>query len=97
MSYVKVGDVLRTPSGKLRIVRKVSRNQHGQFNGAGFVILNCSWTKRPVTYKIFTELLDWEHTGTEVELTSAMDAKIAIEMECRGLPKLSCCDVKGIC
>lgn len=97
-----VGDVMRAPSGLLRIVRAVSisgitpglRKVH-----IYFVIKHCSWTKRPVTCYSYGELLcaGYRLTRGHVDLKLPSDELIAEECKMdRDKPLLSCCDVEGI-
>lgn len=46
---LRPGDILRTPSGDLRVVRTVSKKASGFLWGCTFVIRRRSWTNRPYT------------------------------------------------
>lgn len=96
MHKVIPGDVLKMPSGTLRVVRHVSRYPNGDMHGCGFVIKHCSWTGRPTTFKTYTELMGWKYVGVRVRLDTELDEKIRAETRYNGKPKLSCCAVKGI-
>lgn len=97
LERVRPGDVLETPRGRLRVVREVKR-----FNGYAhwftFTIMHCSWTERCVTVMNRHDILGrrYRPTGKRLRLTKPIDRKIAREVEYRGKPRMTCCDVSGI-
>jgi hypothetical protein len=100
----KVGDVLRAPSGKLRIVRAVhySGNNRSYVNERRvwvyFVIAHCSWTHRCYTLYSLAELkeLGYHHTGKRVQLWRDKFQEKIIRVCDEGTTELTCCDVEGI-
>lgn len=94
---LRVGDVVRTPSGLLRIVRAV---HHGATRSSfTFVIKRCSWTNRCYTVYTSTDLKTqgWQPTGKRMRLRSHLDYEIEQNF---GLSTrdttLTCCNVEGI-
>jgi hypothetical protein len=98
MLDVKVGDVLASGSGSYRVVREVSRFADGELRAVSFAIKRCSWTGRPVTCVSYTDLMHrrFQPTGVRLDLKSRLDARIAEEAKCKGLPKISCCAVRDV-
>jgi hypothetical protein len=95
---IKVGDVLRAPSGRLRIVRKLGSTQKGlRGRYVYFCIAHCSWTHRPYTLYTTSEL---ERMGyrkvNHISLKSQFDRLLEEEMDTNDKPKMKCCDVMGI-
>lgn len=101
-----VGDVLRTPSGMLRVVRMVRHSDRGQRGKRGwltatyvaFTIRHCSWTGRCYTNYNGGELvtLGFRPAGVRVkEFKSELDLKIN-NVIAIGSKELHCCDVRGI-
>lgn len=93
---LQVGDILRSPSGLLRVVRSV------RFKGTGngsvtLVIQHCSWTRRCYTVQTFSDLRlsGYVRTGFRYKFTKPWDAKIAHAIE-SSERTLSCCDVHGL-
>lgn len=101
---LQIGDVLVDPHGTARVVRAIARwrrrNKDAELRvqTVHFSILRCSWTQRPVTVLFRSDLRSrkFRPTGIRVRLGTKMDKLIAVETKCLGLPKLTCCDVKGI-
>lgn len=93
MDTVKVGDVLRAPSGALRVVRAVHRHEpKGGYRVRGrarvflvFSIKRCSWTGRPYTYKVSTDAIwdGWTHTGHRMRLNKKRDRDLAHDLQAR--------------
>lgn len=98
MAYVKAGDVLQTPSGDLRVVRKVRRFSDGDLSSATFAIRRCSWTSRAYTVKGFTDLMGWYFVLSRELPDDKISKKLAHDLRYskRFDPKLTCCDVGGI-
>lgn len=97
--HLRAGDVVRMPSGVLRVVRKVTMGKRGVIRSATFSIKRCSWTGRCYTVIHRSVLMQgWSHTGRRVVLNSVLDAQIAHDVthtDYRTL-QLHCCDVKGV-
>lgn len=102
--FVREGDVLRAPSGDLRVVRRVSWHRGAKASrklwGVVFVIRRCSWTKRCDTVMTATDLKTrgFTHTGARVKLNKTIDALVreSIDARMRLDAPLSCCDAKGL-
>jgi hypothetical protein len=98
-SAVQPFDVLRTPSGDLRVVRTVTRFKCGALRSVCCAIRRCSWTKRPYTVLGLDVLrrcalvpgVNVAHlAGTlDVELLAAIGADAQ-------RTSLKCCDVVGV-
>ena len=102
---VQVGDVLKAPSGALRVVREVSgKVEWGPRKcWVVFVIMHCSWTGRCHTTYNLAELmcLGYRPTYAALPLRTKLDRMIAEEIrvsqeEPRTTRMLTCCDVLGI-
>jgi len=105
---IKKGDVLRMPSGRLRVVRYVNHSVTSK--GVAhpvprttviFSIAHCSWTSRCYTTYTGNDLVQmgYRPTKARVRLRSKLDRQIEEEFMRRGpasLCKLHCCDVIGI-
>lgn len=103
---LEVGDVLRTPTGDLRVVRLAShhiitsggRRPHWR-SSVCLTIKHCSWTTRCYTVLNSADLKTrgFRPTGKRVRLQSRLDAEIRRNF---GVDKkditLHCCDVEGI-
>lgn len=95
------GDVLRAPSGLLRIVRAARHSgpSLGKTSVA-FTIQHCSWTGRCYTVYTGSDLatMGYVKTGARAKLGKEFDRAVEHDMggigwqEC----KLKCCDVRGI-
>lgn len=93
---IRIGDVLRSGGGSLRVVRDVKHFADGK-TFVHLVIKHCSWTGRCYTVLQGTDLnyMGYRRTGKRVRLRSKLDAKIA--EACRSVPiTLTCCDVEGL-
>lgn len=100
MRTAKVGDVLRSPSGLLRVVRKVTRHYHDPSRLAclTFAIKHCSWTKRPYTVIGATELrtLGYTKVGANYKLNSKIDAKLFLNINNPDVRTMHCCDARDL-
>lgn len=103
------GDILKAPSGLLRVVRDVQRytghHDHYRRNPARsvwckFVIQRCSWTTRPYTLYNVGEMnqMKWAHTGKRFSLHSRFDQMLAADFAAPNAEQCQfhCCDVEGI-
>lgn len=97
MAVVKVGDVLRSGSGTLRVVRYVSRFKDGELRTIGFAIRRCSWTHRPYTLYGYTDLKanGFTRIGANYSLSTELDKKIAAAIADHNDRSLNCCAVRG--
>ena len=103
---VQVGDVLKAPSGRLRVVRAVSGSlTNPNKRWVQFIIQHCSWTHACVTTYNMGELmrLGYRWTGAALPLRTKFDKEIAQEIARRMASeyrredkKFDCCDVKGM-
>jgi len=106
---VAVGDVLKTPSGSLRVVRKVSapflttrpNSVPERRCFLYFTISHCSWTGRGYTLYSVGELngLGYSYTGIRVKFKSPLDLRINKKMMREGnypASEFSCCEVRGV-
>jgi hypothetical protein len=94
---VRAGDVLRSRSGTLRVVRRVSQGRSRVH--VFFAIRHCSWTHRCYTLLERNDLIQngYRPTGAHVNLRKRIDRQIARELDGDRLkPKLDCCKVRGI-
>lgn len=105
---IQRGDILRSGSGVLRIVRYVSHSwiasgvsvPHFRTNVA-FTIRHCSWTHRCYTILTGNDLVQmgYQPTRGRVKLRKRIDRQIDWEISSNPSPaeiKLTCCDVEGI-
>ena len=85
---LKVGDVVRMRSGRLRIVRSVSHSgKRGGLTGTHvcFTIARPSWTTRPYTWLIGNDLVyaGYRPTGATAKLgRHKFDADMELSMRC---------------
>ena len=95
ISQIRKGDVLRAPSGLLRVVRAV--NHENQKTSVHFSIKHCSWTRRCYTVYFGADLktMGYRPTGKRMRLRREIDAVIEADFGVTR-PKLTCCDVEGI-
>lgn len=93
---LKVGDVLKAPSGRLRIVRKLSAFRTDN-PYVFFTIARCSWTHRPYTLYTVKDLtrMGYRKVG-QYKLREKFDELMCEEFEARDSPQIKCCDVIGI-
>ena len=82
---LRVGDVLITTSGDLRVVRRVSHDTWGFTRCIDLVIRRCSWTRKPYTTISRNDLKQRGFRKAEVRSRDSVD-----------LSNLTCWDVKGI-
>ena len=107
LSETRQGDVLRWPSGALRVVRVF--HDHGAFRDrykrkplrwkfCFFAIRRCSWTQRPYTVLNLGELqgLGVVNTGINVKFKTTFDKQLAAEMVDKDVRTIKCCAVKGL-
>jgi len=99
------GDIIRSASGDLRVVRKASywdkpyRNRPaGMLYGVYLLIRNCSWTGKCYTVINRSDLVSrkFEPTGLRWESDAAFKVLLEKEMGPNKPLALHCCDVKGI-
>jgi len=105
LDNIKVGDVLRAPSGRLRLVRAVHNSflrKHWKNNPKSriwvyFVINHCSWTKRPYTLYTVAELerQDYRKMPASFKLNDKFQRLLIEEIE-TNVNNFTCCDVVGI-
>lgn len=103
--YLQVGDVLRAPSGDLRVVRGVSHfapkrcSLHGA-TAVTLVIRRCSWTKKPITVLFGADLNSRGYVPVSVRprrLNAPLDKAIAEWLQRpEETSPLRCCDVRGL-
>jgi hypothetical protein len=102
MRRIRVGDVMKTKSGDLRVVRYVSyrKTSWGERVMVAFAIRNCSWTGGCDTFLTASELAGrgFRPTGHRVRLNRQIDKLIAAEVGKKTWRprKIGCCDVKGV-
>lgn len=96
MYAVKVGDVLMSDRGSLRVVRRVSRFECGALRAVAFAIKRCSWTRRPSTTYSYTDIKRWTPTGASVELDSPLDEQLRQCLADHRLQLLHSWDVVGV-
>ncbi len=103
ISRIKKGDVLRSGSGMLRIVRRVSHSHnkyYGTRTSVTFTIQSCSWTGRPYTVYNGNDLVQMGYAPvagrfalrTKFDKTLERDFSAKDSREC----EFSCCDVRGV-
>ena len=109
---IKKGDVLRSGSGRLRVVRDVSHNlveNHLRTN-VTFAIQHCSWTGRPYTTYTGQDLVQMKYSPTRAKVTLRKEIDKAIERVmyardglsalpnygAKKLYEVTCCDVEGL-
>ena len=104
MARIKVGSILKSRSGDLRVVRDVKHRvtTKGPWKGCRKVtvylaIRRCSWTGRCYTVMNEGDLayLGFSYTGARLKLGSDIDEKIAESIE-SGEYIVGCCDVRGV-
>jgi hypothetical protein len=106
VSRIRKGDVLRSGSGVLRVVREVS---HSEIRYSGpphirtsvyFAIKRCSWTRRCYTVYTGNDLIQmgYRPVRARVTLRKSIDRAIERDIQRPGYhkPKLTCCDVEGV-
>jgi hypothetical protein len=98
---IKAGDVLKSPSGVLRVVRVVKHFEHPNRPpkcAVTFTILNCSWTGRGTTTYFSNDLraFGYRPTKARVRLNTKIDRMIKSDRENSPQKTLTCCMVRGI-
>lgn len=97
---LKVGDVLITPSGDLRIVRDVRMKKCGLLRCVTLAIRRCSWTRRAYTIYCRPDLvtIGYRKAGVRARLSGPLDEKMAqcLAYENRFNQCLTCHDAKAI-
>lgn len=98
---VKVGDILRDAKGNERVVRRVSYGSNGLPTYVTFSINRCSWTRRPYTVLLYTDLRrrGFVPTGRSVKRWTVFDQKLdrnIVHSGQRDVRELFCCDVVGV-
>ena len=96
MIFVKAGDVLRTPKGDYRVVRKVSRYSDGDLSAAYFAIRRCSWTRRGYTVKQASEMFGWGFVAARDLPKGKLDLELASCIQHHNGPQITCCDVESL-
>ena len=94
---IQIGDVLRSGSGALRVVRKASYDKHGYLSAVAFTIKGCSWTRRCYTMINRSDLkvTGYRATRQKYSLGTELDKQIHKAIHERTW-NLRCCDVVGI-
>lgn len=100
MDRVRVGDVLKSRSGRrFRVVREIGL-KHGRLYNVTLAIRHCSWTRRCYTILTYNDLYQFGYrpTGRRMRLTKTIDREIAacINFKNRFRQRLTCCDVEGV-
>lgn len=100
---IRIGDVLATPGGGHRVVRRALYRRDYLLVSVAFTIVRCSWTHRAYTLCTRNDLKQFGYlpTGARYSLDTDLDKRIAREVgDARAHPddcrEMSCCDVKGI-
>ena len=97
---LRKGDVLKSRTGRLRVVRKVSIGRTVASTTVIFSIQHCSWTGRPYTVYTGNDLrqMGYRPTKARVRLNSQFARLLEADF---GATRSSdctftCCDVEGI-
>jgi hypothetical protein len=102
MARVQVGSVVREASGRMRMVRSVTRHADGRLCAIALTILRCSWTRRCYTVVMANDMRQRGFRLVRVKpraLRSELDKKIARSIAQPAWERpyvLRCCDVEGI-
>lgn len=94
----EVGTVLLSPTGDMRVIRKVSRGKHWRHPIFTFAIRRCSWTRRPYTCYTWGELVRMGYTalGPRIALETRADKRLAKNLlHHHGTRTMYCWDVCG--
>jgi hypothetical protein len=104
LARVRQGDVLKWPSGTMRVVRVL--HDHGVTNRyedprkvfCYFTIKHCSWTHRCYTLYNLGELhgMGVRNTGMNIKFKTRFDERLVEEMENSGQRTIKCCAVRGM-
>lgn len=98
---LKVGDIFRWPSGRLRVARLVHLGNSPRKSWVFFSIQHCSWTGRCYTLYSVGELMSMGVTKTQARIKrfGQRDQEINNDIEQRHDRerfRFRCCDVVGI-
>ena len=98
---IRKGDVLKAPSGRLRIVRAVSHDGPSlPKTHVTFAIAHCSWTHRCYTTYTGNDLRQYRYrpVRAKAKLPYEIDRKIEHDIVTRDTKDLylDCCDVRGL-
>lgn len=105
---IKAGDVIKAPSGLLRVVREVRRNNalrrktcvYARNVWVTLVIQRCSWTTRAYTSFTVGELyqLGYIPTRARYNVNTEFDEILLQDQQAKNASEcqLHCCDVRGI-
>lgn len=91
---LKVGDIVLSPNGTERIVRKV-KYFNNLLGWVSFVILHCSWTGRCYTCYSRSDLKRYSPTKHSIALITPLDKEIAEAIQADKVT-VTCCDVEGL-
>ncbi len=91
------GMVLISPTGDMRVIRKVTRGRAWRYPIFTFAIRRCSWTRRPYTGYTWGELVRMGYTALDVRLTleTRADKKLKRNLRYDAPRTLYCWDVCG--
>ena len=91
---LKAGDVLKSPSGLMRVIRRVDTGKTKRKVWVTFAIQHCSWTHKAYTVYNMGELLElgYRRTNAKVSLRGRMDKMLAQDIN-NGTRNLTCCDI----
>jgi hypothetical protein len=101
IKHIRKGDVLRSPSGKLRIVRQVNHNGPSiSKTYVTFLIQHCSWTGRCYTVYTGNDLRQMEYMPVRARMKLNTKFDKLIEREFWRIyardAVIDCCDVRGL-
>ena len=101
MPLVKVGSVLKAPSGDFRVVRSISRYDNGDLRAVDLAIRRCSWTHRAYTTVNYTDLIQrgFALLPVRVKLNHERDIMMerAINQRASDRPfPIDCCGARGM-
>jgi hypothetical protein len=104
LDQIQPGDILYEGGDpeRARVVRNVSRKKNGVLYGVYFSILHCSWTGRPYTLLIRSDLKTRRFTpsGARKEAFSFNEKLLHHDVMVKGGDirklRMTCCSVKGI-
>ncbi len=103
ISKIRKGDVLRSRTGMLRIVRHVSHQMvkhHGLRTSVTFTIQRCSWTSRPHTVYTGNDLrqMGYQPVRGRFALRTKFDRTLEKDFDAPNAAACTfkCCDMKGI-
>lgn len=98
MRDIKVGDVLCSGRGTMRVVRHASFYSNGDLRSVQFIIRRCSWTHRCLTTMNYNDLQYQRYSPTMFhwKMKGPLDNVIAKHVKDHNFQTLDCCAVKGI-